>query len=606
MTKKTRLTTAKKSTSSKTPPTQEKKKKPSEKKASGESATQSSAPLPENFLSDALELAAKSTHRGVREPPPPPDPTPPQSPVSAIGRDNEGNLSGVELTLPIDDKSKWPTMENIDPRWFGSEGPQEKITTRPAEEIEEENEDVWYPIMEGGTSISEPTERPFHPDYSSSSDSDEEAEDELHEEDQEEGEESQKQATIRRMREEAQDAKRKKATRKAYAGWTRISSSLLEQSLLTLSATNSSSTRHNWFSTRRPDFPRLHPELEDVRGMMVEVDQNEDELHLFDPETRRSDDNATDILADIYDGFYNQWRFAEGMGSGEDKRKAHASFIRFGKFLFRSYYDQPTVAKNTLLKTENFKRTSNLDIDAMKRGLMSWTVELTHRRDARLTRHSFGRTAVDRTRFDDLMHDPVADRTQATQPYSFSSARKTPNAKETERERKRAEEMERNRAREDRRHANERSFWQGDRRYDSTRGRSREQPRDRSREQHRDRSRERHRSRSRDGAPTRDQSWGWPDRHSDSGSGRGERVREGRRERSRSRETITGDSAPHSPDTSSPPRRRSRANNYDSEGQRSSTLVTAIKLPTSNKIITPGVGTGWNETIEYLQSCLTQ
>ena len=267
MTKKTRLTTAKKSTSSKTPPTQEKKrKKPSEKKASGESATQSSAPLPENFLSDALELAAKSTHRGrIPEPPPPPDPTPPQSPVSAIGRDEEGNLSGVELTQP-----------NLE----------------PAEEREEEEEDVWYPIMEEGTAISEPTERPFHPDYSSSSDSDEEEEDELHEEGQEEEEESQKQATIRRMREEAQEAKRMKKVKKAYRGWNRISETLLEQSTLTLSATSSSSNRHNWFSTRKPDFPRLPAELEEMRGLMVEVDTNDDELHFFEPATPRSDDTV--------------------------------------------------------------------------------------------------------------------------------------------------------------------------------------------------------------------------------------------------------------------------------------------------------------------------
>ena len=123
MTKKIRLTTAKQSTSSSSPPTQEKKKrKPSEKKASGASATKSSAPLPENFLSDALELAAKSTHRGIPEPPPP-DPTPPQSPVSAIERDEEGNLSGVELTQPTDNLGRWPTMDDIDPKWFGPEGP---------------------------------------------------------------------------------------------------------------------------------------------------------------------------------------------------------------------------------------------------------------------------------------------------------------------------------------------------------------------------------------------------------------------------------------------------------------------------------------------------
>ena len=586
MTKKTRLTTAKQSTSSSSPPTQEKKKrKPSEKKASGASATKSSAPLPENFLSDALELAAKSTHRGIPEPPPP-DPTPPQSPVSAIERDEEGNLSGLELTQPVNSLGRWPTMDDIDPKWFGPEGPHEEITT----------------VIEEAKKLT--SDRDYFSSSSSDSDSDEDQTEELHEEDQEEKEESHRQTVVRRHREEAQEEKKKKLTRKAYTGWNRISSSLLEQAVLTLSATSSSSTRPNWFSTRRPDFPRMPTELEDLRGMMMEVEESENEIHIFDADRKNPRDQSDSILADLFDALYSQWQFTLGMGSAEDKRRARASLINFGRLLFRSYHEQTQVAKNILLKTEHFSRTPRAETEAMRKGLKSWGSDLTYHPRSRVNRHRFGRDALERSRDEDLAGINIFDQFSPPrdQPYSFSSTRHTPNAREQERERRRAEEMERNRASED--------YWQSNRPRDNTRGRSREQPRDRSRERRRDRSRERPltRSRSRDRAPTRDNSWGWPDhnRYSDSGSGRGNRIREGRRERSRSREATTGDSAPHSPDTPSPPRRRSRANDYDSEGQRTSTLVTAIKLPTSNKIITPGVGTGWNETIEYLQSCLTQ
>ena len=261
----------------------------------------------------------------------------------------------------------------------------------------------------------------------------------------------------------------------------------------------------------------------------------------------------------------------------------------------------------------------------MRKGAKSWTKDYIGKNNVHIHRHRFGREDEHRDELQILEEIGSSDAfwgKPIRNTYPFTTTRNTPSKEQNARERQRAEEMAKKRAEDDRRRhehesSRERAYWEGD-------ARSRNQLYRYTREDH-ERARERHRSNPGERAREERPRWGWGSRSRSRDRGRESRQGESSDRRSRSRDSGRDDRrrerANNAGNTeektrrdattqgyrasSSPPRQRSRLNDYHDDEPRTSTLVAALDLPTTEDLVCPGQA-GWSKAIKFLQSCLAQ